>query len=259
MAGSVKKPFNRKYFMAYQGSTQHLGYVNDDQVMDSGMENVVIGDNFDDFLQKTETGVTIQNTEPLPASGEEVLGGKIYTHSGSLVICRQTHFRTADHPTGVPALFMTYRASGSGILDWIANEQVSVGDIRSYSGQDYTVIQSHVTQSDWTPPTVPALWVEHRSNPDGLVWITDERIEEWTTRLYYSKIFTCTERHVSALGKEPNDYRSHWSLDLQAWTQPVGAVDAYASGDRVTHNSSTWESTVAANVWAPGVFGWVEV
>ena len=43
------------------------------------------------------------------------------------------------------------------------------------------------------------------------------------------------------------------------WVQPTGSHDAYAIGDRVTHNGKTWESTVAANVWEPGVYGWTEV
>jgi hypothetical protein len=30
-------------------------------------------------------------------------------------------------------------------------------------------------------------------------------------------------------------------------------------GDRVTFNGQTWESTVANNVWSPGVYGWVVV
>jgi hypothetical protein len=42
-----------------------------------------------------------------------------------------------------------------------------------------------------------------------------------------------------------------------AWVQPTGAGDAYALGARVTHNAQIWVSTQAANVWEPGVFGWV--
>ena len=45
----------------------------------------------------------------------------------------------------------------------------------------------------------------------------------------------------------------------QPWVQPTGAGDAYPLGARVTHLGKTWESTVEANVWEPGVFGWVEV
>jgi hypothetical protein len=44
-----------------------------------------------------------------------------------------------------------------------------------------------------------------------------------------------------------------------AWVQPTGAHDAYATGDRVTYGGKTWRSTAAANVWAPGVYGWEEV
>lgn len=47
--------------------------------------------------------------------------------------------------------------------------------------------------------------------------------------------------------------------EVAPWVQPLGAQDAYAVGDRVTHNGSTWESTVNANVWEPGVFGWITV
>ena len=42
-----------------------------------------------------------------------------------------------------------------------------------------------------------------------------------------------------------------------AWVvQPIGAVDAYAAGAKVAHNGQRWISTVDANVWEPGVYGW---
>ena len=46
---------------------------------------------------------------------------------------------------------------------------------------------------------------------------------------------------------------------VAAWVQPTGAHDAYGVGDRVLYGGKTWESIAAANVWAPGVFGWIEV
>ena len=46
----------------------------------------------------------------------------------------------------------------------------------------------------------------------------------------------------------------------QPWVQPTGAGDAYTLGALVTHNGQTWENTGSnANVWEPGVFGWVVV
>ena len=40
--------------------------------------------------------------------------------------------------------------------------------------------------------------------------------------------------------------------------QPIGAHDAYAKGDKTSHNSKNWVSTVDNNVWEPGVYGWEE-
>jgi len=41
------------------------------------------------------------------------------------------------------------------------------------------------------------------------------------------------------------------------WVQPVGAVDAYPGGARVTYHGQEWESVgLAANVLSPDIFGW---
>ena len=39
------------------------------------------------------------------------------------------------------------------------------------------------------------------------------------------------------------------------WQQP-DSTNPYKKGDKVTHNGSTWISTVDNNVWEPGVYGW---
>lgn len=43
------------------------------------------------------------------------------------------------------------------------------------------------------------------------------------------------------------------------WIQPTGAHNAYAKGDKVTHGGKRWVSTVDANTWEPGAYGWEEV
>lgn len=43
---------------------------------------------------------------------------------------------------------------------------------------------------------------------------------------------------------------------ILAWVQPTGAHDCYNAGDLVTYGGQVWESTIDANVWAPGVYGW---
>ena len=42
------------------------------------------------------------------------------------------------------------------------------------------------------------------------------------------------------------------------WIQPTGSHDAYAKDAKVTHNEKKWISDVDANVWEPGVYGWME-
>lgn len=44
--------------------------------------------------------------------------------------------------------------------------------------------------------------------------------------------------------------------DVPMWTQPLGATDAYKKGDVVSYNGQLYVSTVDANVWEPGIYGW---
>ena len=41
------------------------------------------------------------------------------------------------------------------------------------------------------------------------------------------------------------------------WVAPTGSTDAYNKGDKVTHNNQHWVSDYDANIWEPGVFGWL--
>lgn len=40
------------------------------------------------------------------------------------------------------------------------------------------------------------------------------------------------------------------------WVQPLGASDAYNTNDIVSYKGTLYISTVNANVWEPGVYGW---
>ncbi len=97
--------------------------------------------------------------------------------------------------------------------DWRAGVMVSAGDVYKYKANLYEVIQSHITQADWTPTVAKALF----------------------KRFY-----------------EPSD-------DPWPWVQPLGAHDAYPIGARVTYGGFTWQNTINANVWQPGVTGWTNL
>lgn len=57
-----------------------------------------------------------------------------------------------------------------------------------------------------------------------------------------------------ALWKKIGDPSEEWP----EWSQPLGAHDAYNTGDKVTYDGKHWLSTVDANVWKPGVYGWTQ-
>lgn len=77
-------------------------------------------------------------------------------------------------------------------------------------------------------------------------------------------LYKCVQAHTSQDGWTPDATPALWARigepgdEWPEWVQPTGAQDAYAMGDRVSHNGSHWESTADANVWEPGVYGWTE-
>ena len=79
---------------------------------------------------------------------------------------------------------------------------------------------------------------------------------------YNGKLYRVVQAHTTQSDWQPDVTPALWvkvSLDeWPEWIQPTGAHDAYAKGDKVTHNSKKWISDVDANVWEPGVYGWIE-
>lgn len=83
-------------------------------------------------------------------------------------------------------------------------------------------------------------------------------------RRYKGTLYKCVQAHTSQEDWTPDTAHSLWSLtadpseEWPEWIQPIGAHDAYALGAKVSHKEKHWTSTVANNVWEPGVYGWEE-
>lgn len=78
-------------------------------------------------------------------------------------------------------------------------------------------------------------------------------------------IYVCVQGHATQADWMPAATPALWRLvrapgdgGIPAWRQPQGAHDAYALGDRVMYQAHVWRSTINANVWEPGVYGWVK-
>lgn len=86
---------------------------------------------------------------------------------------------------------------------------------------------------------------------------------------YAGNLYRCLQAHTAQETWNPVDAPSLWAKVLTSetgeilpWEQP-DSTNPYMTGDKVTHNGKTWESTVDNNVWEPGAVGteslWKEV
>lgn len=118
-----------------------------------------------------------------------------------------------------------------------------------------SIEQAAISLDDETALTTPEMF-RH--------WRPDEEVAQGE-RLYYSengKLYRVLQSHTTQGQWTPDITPALFtevSLDeWPEWVQPVGAQDAYNSGDKVSHNGKHWISDIDANVWEPGVYGWSE-
>ena len=103
------------------------------------------------------------------------------------------------------------------------------------------------------------------------MWKTDTAYQTGDRVQYESKLYKCLQNHTSQADWIPSTAVSLWvevadpAIEFPPWKQPVGAADAYAKGDKVSHPTSDrhWISEIDGNVWEPGTVGtetlWREV
>lgn len=89
----------------------------------------------------------------------------------------------------------------------------------------------------------------------GVSYAVDDRLQ------YNGALYRCLQAHTSQADWTPDTAvslykRVEYAAGVPVWTQPVGATDAYKKGDKVSHKGKIWVSTIDANVWEPGVYGW---
>ena len=96
-------------------------------------------------------------------------------------------------------------------------------------------------------------------------WDDSKSYETGDRVSYEGTLFKCLQAHTAQSNWKPDVSPSLWvrvdnpAIEFPEWIQPVGAADAYPLGAKVSHEEKHWISTVANNVWEPGVYGWEEV
>ena len=82
-----------------------------------------------------------------------------------------------------------------------------------------------------------------------------------------AQLYQVLQEHTSAAEWTPDATSSLYKAigiteeGYPEWVQPLGASDAYNTGDIVSYNDTLYESTIDGNVWAPDAYpaGWKEV
>lgn len=101
--------------------------------------------------------------------------------------------------------------------------------------------------------TVPGLFPKWQPNK---AYAVGDRVQDENI------LYACITAHTSQASWKPSLTPALWNKisieEWPEWVQPTGAHDAYAKGDKVSHNNKRWVSTVDANTWEPGVYGWEE-
>lgn len=93
----------------------------------------------------------------------------------------------------------------------------------------------------------------------GVAYVTDDRVR------YNEVLYKVLQDHTSQEDWTPDVAVSLYvnianpQEEFPEWIQPTGSTDAYSIGSKCSHNDKHWISTVDANVWEPGVYGWDEV
>lgn len=226
-----------------------LPLVDEPPETDEGFRAVLTG--YEIYEDRVETVYEIEEIIPMPVSDVDLIEkAKLKAQQLAIkpIIAEET--LTIDEILEVAPLFPAYEIG----------KIYKVGDIFTYNRSLFEVVQEHTSQEEWKPDVEVSLYKNH--TPKG-------EIEEWRQPLGSHDAYMTGDRvlfdgevYISKIDNNVWSPDAHgWELETSGeeypeWVQPTGAHDAYALGAIVAHNGQLWISTVDANVWEPGVYGW---
>lgn len=236
--------------VSFQGNSNTENYYAGDSVQDAMKHfNMYLKDNqiyiqTDEEIALNEAGInSIEEAEQLRQELNEIISSM-----------------TDEEAIERPILFPNWKVG----INYTVNTRIR------YGGRIFKVLQAHTSTEQWTPSRAPSLFAEILTSETGepQEWQQPSSTNPYLTGdkvIYEGKIY---ESLIDNNTWSPEDYPQGWKLisepepeapsdesAIPEWHQP-DSTNPYQIGDKVTYNGQIYESTVANNVWAPGVYGW---
>ena len=89
-----------------------------------------------------------------------------YTAQGVIecYVCSWDMVATGHDLAAILATVQAQAPTAAEVPKWQTGQAVTIGTQRWHDNILYECVQAHTTQSDWTPPVVPALWKAFRAD-----------------------------------------------------------------------------------------------
>lgn len=140
MSREINKPTEATFYRAYGPGVIHEGITDPGLVTTTGQPSFVYSADAGEFAGMVANSDS--PVEPMPVMGEEVTRGTVYDFEGTAYVCVQSHTRTADDPSIIPALFTPARAQAS---PWVqptgAQDAYVMGDKATHNGHTWDVTE----------------------------------------------------------------------------------------------------------------------
>lgn len=142
--------------------------------------------------------------------------GVPYAVSPYTVECKEVYQTQAEAQAFATAKVMSaavialFDAMPSLHAEWAAGQAVVIGDLRAYNGATWRCIQGHTTQSDWSPPVVPALWTM-LPLPGASAWVQPVTYSLPSQCTYNGRLYNLLQAHTSQAAWNPPAVPALWA------------------------------------------------
>lgn len=177
--------------------------------------------------------------------------------NGCLALCQEPEAEGIAHAGEV--FHLLGRQELEGAAGTVMLEETDAGEEIRKTGEAGGIVFVTLTEAGSIDPETAA---EHADL--FAQWAYPVNFTVGQIRRHGDRLYKCLTAHTSQADWAPDVAVSLWvsisdpAEEWPAWSQPVGAHDAYPAGAKVSHGGKRWTSDTTANVWEPGVYGWTK-